>query len=142
VNCSDFQDKADALLDGEFLPIEEREDLEAHLMLCAGCRLEYQLDSAVREIYRNRYHYNEVPSQSYERVKRIVDREYSTLLHGSQPTTVTQPRHTLHLSTGSRSSTTSANHSRAGRDHYRREALGSRPKRDTDSSSHSLDVEY
>jgi hypothetical protein len=80
VNCPEFLDKADALLDEATVPQEERISLEGHLIACAKCKLDYQLSRAIRDLCRERYHYQELPSQTRERVQQTLEREYTSLV--------------------------------------------------------------
>jgi anti-sigma factor RsiW len=80
VNCPECLEKADALLDAGPMPEGERIAIESHLITCAKCRLDYQLSRAIRDLCRARYHYQELPSKTRERVRQTLEREYTSLV--------------------------------------------------------------
>ena len=81
MNCSEFQVKADALLDANngssttLLSSGERTALESHLQDCKSCRTEFQIARTIRDLYRSRFHYRQTPTDTIERVHRAVEQE-------------------------------------------------------------------
>jgi hypothetical protein len=102
VNCSEFQVKADALLDAQSvtspssmprtsstalrshgqLSNSERTALETHLVACDRCRSEFEIARNIRSLYRRRFHYRKPPSGTIEGVQRALEREYASLVVG------------------------------------------------------------
>ena len=72
MNCSDIQDMAEALLDGEHLSEHERTDVEDHIRTCDACRREYEMDSATRMLVRSRLSLVEAPAASYTTIRNIL----------------------------------------------------------------------
>jgi anti-sigma factor RsiW len=62
-SCTDYQEKASLILDGELLPSEELAEVEQHVSVCAACNLDHSLDLATRAILRQRFPIVETPAQ-------------------------------------------------------------------------------
>jgi anti-sigma factor (TIGR02949 family) len=77
VNCPDIQIKATAILDGEELPIAEREEVEQHLAACSDCTFNHGIESSIKRLVRTRLPYLTVPEQIYSRLRAQLDREPS-----------------------------------------------------------------
>ena len=107
MNCSEFQVKADALLDAQptssnptyaiptgssstaffrrgGLSESEQAAFETHMVACNNCRLEFQLAQTIRALYRRRFHYRQAPTDTVERVHRALEEEYVSLVGGEK----------------------------------------------------------
>lgn len=62
-SCTDYQEKASLILDGESFSSDERSEIDRHVSVCPACNLDHSLDRATRAILRQRFPMVETPTQ-------------------------------------------------------------------------------